>query len=152
MGGGWAGWRAVALYVHQESDMSVFNVLPSSFLLQHRWGGWSSNHGVRTVVKTYESLALDQHMNVHGLAYGIGMDADIWRKRLLQFQGQTVDLPRGSYFEAGPVLPWCARLAAMALPEVVQARQACNAACVQLVNMVSHNVEVRTLASMRDTV
>jgi hypothetical protein len=38
MGGGWAGWRAVALYVHQESDMSVFNVLPSLFLIATQVG------------------------------------------------------------------------------------------------------------------
>ena len=100
-------------------------------------------HGPRTVVKTYESLALDKHVNVHGMAYGIGMDAEIWRQRLLEYQADNVVVPDVLHFESGSVLPWPARLKAMSSPDVATAMAVCDQASVALLDLLVADVEVR---------
>jgi hypothetical protein len=100
-----------------------------------RWGGWSQRNGTDTVTETYESVAVDEHLNVFGLAYGVGMEASVWEERLRQFQGEVYPPPKPPPRESGgAVLPWERKVEAVRDDPVVRAAVAeCDAACGELV-------------------
>ena len=106
--------------------------------------------GAQTVASTYESVALDEHINSFGLAYGLGMEADVWERRLADFQGAVIE-PESPVLDRGhTVLPWDKWVEAMQDSHVVAARAACNSACVRLVATAHADWSVNPVRRYRD--
>ena len=106
--------------------------------------------GVQTVVNTYESVALDEHINSFGLAYGMGMEPEVWQRRLQDFQGSILS-PLSPFREKGLfVLPWDRRLEVMRMSEVASARAACNDACAALLREAEASRVVNPIKRSRE--
>ena len=115
-----------------------------------RWGGWSQRLGQTTVATVYESVSLDEHINTFGLAYGLGLEPEVWRKRLADFQGtviQPVVTPRD---RGHTILPWAQWQECMRAAEVASARNACNEACLRLMQAAEADVLVTPVHRFRD--
>lgn len=52
------------------------------------WGGWSTREGIATMKEVYESLLLDDFVNMSGLAFGFGDEDDAWEHRTKAFIGK----------------------------------------------------------------
>lgn len=72
-----------------------------------------------TLRTVYESLALDEYLNVTALAFGECDDADIWAARLNTFMGVQLPLPKKAITDPNPGgprpmrLPWLCRMRAL---------------------------------------
>jgi hypothetical protein len=84
-----------------------------------RWGGWTEKEGIWTMKKVYQSLIIDEYINVTGLAFNECNDPAIWAARLNSFMGKVLPLPAKGIrdlnpgCEAGPRLPWAYRMRAL---------------------------------------
>jgi len=114
-----------------------------------RWGGWSQRQGHHTVASTYESVALDEHINTFGLAYGLGTESEVWERRLRDFQGQVIRPTTPIRDRGHTVLPWDKWVDAMRDAAVVVARADCNVACERLMRAAEAVAPVRRFCDSR---
>lgn len=75
----------------------------------------------------YESLILDEHINVTGLAFNECADEHIWVARLNSYMGRELPLPRKPILDPNPGaahakrLPWVCRIRALVRCAAVRA-------------------------------
>eukprot|EP00955_Chlamydomonas_euryale_P022731 240266-Chlamydomonas_euryale.AAC.1 len=95
---------------------------------------------------------MDDHMNVFGLAYGIGEEESVWAARREEFEGTLFPGPTAALSERGcAVLPWdvkCQVLWGVARPAGVLER--CDEACAALVAAALQDDSIMPLARYRE--
>ena len=142
-----AGTNSTACALLRNRGMAVSD---STLNAVSRWGAWSNRKGVETIVSTYESVALDEHVNSFGLAYGLCMEADVWERRLRDFEGRVIH-PQSPVFERGvAVLPWDLRIMAMQHADISTARATCNSDCLNLFAEAEGNRSVNPVRRYRE--